>query len=190
MPKQSKEEGSANLDIVRHLLESAEAQIRSAKQLLDENPKKQTKLKQSDLIKKASELNIISEGKIIEGIFDGEMMIGPDKKKYPVPANYASKSKFVPGDILKLTIEDDGSFVYKQIKPIERRKLVGSLLFEDDQYKVLAGGRPYKVLLASVTYFKLKPGDTVTIAVPKDEESEWAAIENAAIGEEAEKIEL
>uniref|UniRef100_A0A7C4R5D2 50S ribosomal protein L7/L12 n=1 Tax=candidate division CPR3 bacterium TaxID=2268181 RepID=A0A7C4R5D2_UNCC3 len=181
MTTNNQKEGDSNLDIVRHLLESAEAQIRSAKQLLSENPEKNKKLKKLNLDQKASELNIISEGRIIEGVFDGEMMIGPDKKKYPVPANYASKSKFVAGDILKLTIENDGSFVYKQIRPIERKRLVGSLLFEDDQYKVLAGGKPYKVLLASVTYFKLAPGDTVTVAIPENEDSDWAAIESAAI---------
>lgn len=182
-PNNKKEEGNS-VDIVRHLLESAEAQLRSAIQLLsEENGTKSPRLKRVDLGQKALNLNILSEGKVIEGIFDGEMMISPDKKKYPVPANYASKSKFVQGDILKLTIEDDGSFVYKQIKPIDRKRLVGSLLFEEDQYKVLAGGRSYKVLLASVTYFKLKPGDNVTIAIPSNEDAAWAAIENAAIEE-------
>ena len=33
-----------------------------------------------------------------------QIMIGPDGKNYPVPANYASKSKLIEGDILKLTI--------------------------------------------------------------------------------------
>src|SRR3989344_9662515 len=51
-------------------------------------------------------------GKVIEGVFDGQNMIGPDGKTYPVPANYASKSKLVQGDILKLTIADDGTFIY------------------------------------------------------------------------------
>ena len=45
-------------------------------------------------------------GKIIEGVFDGQNMVGSDGKTYPVPANYASKSKLVQGDILKLTIAD------------------------------------------------------------------------------------
>ena len=185
MTPNTKREGDNQLDIVRHLLESAEAQIRSAVQLLaEETGSKSPRLKKIDLGLKAQNLNILSEGKIIEGVFDGEMMISPDNKKYPVPANYASKSKFVQGDILKLTIEDDGSFVYKQIRPIDRKRLVGSLLFEDDQYKVTAGGRSYKVLLASVTYFKLKPGDSVTIAIPANEDAVWAAIENAAMGEE------
>jgi hypothetical protein len=50
-------------------------------------------------------------GKIIEGVFDGQNMVGSDGKTYPVPANYASKSKLVQGDILKLTIAEDGSFL-------------------------------------------------------------------------------
>src|SRR6266568_3308870 len=60
-------------------------------------------------------------GKVIEGVFDGQNMVGSDGKMYPVPANYASKSKLVQGDILKLTITDDGSFLYKQIGPIPRK---------------------------------------------------------------------
>ncbi|HRY60427.1 MAG TPA: hypothetical protein P5096_03535 [Patescibacteria group bacterium] len=185
MTPNNKKEASIDLDIVRHLLESAEAQIRSAKQLLSESDGKPTKrLKRTNFDEKAADLNILSEGRIIEGIFDGEMMIGPDKKKYPVPANYASKSKFVAGDVLKLTIEDDGSFIYKQIKPVDRKRLVGSLLYEEGQYKVLAGGKAYKVLLASVTYFKLQPGDSVTVAVPSEDDSDWAAIESAAINQE------
>ena len=54
-------------------------------------------------------------------------MVGSDGKNYPVPANYASKSKLVQGDILKLTIADDGAFLYKQIGPIPRKQVVGKL---------------------------------------------------------------
>ncbi|MBA4320115.1 MAG: hypothetical protein C0412_17080, partial [Flavobacterium sp.] len=52
------------------------------------------------------------KGKVIEGVFDGENMIGPDGKQYSVPSNYASKSKLVEGDILKLTITSRGNFIY------------------------------------------------------------------------------
>ena len=86
------------------------------------------------------------------------------------------------GDVLKLTIQDNGSFVYKQIGPVERTSLIGTLVHEDDDYKVVAGGRSFKVLMASVTYFKLTPGDQATIMVPEDVENvEWAAIESAVI---------
>lgn len=119
-------------------------------------------------------------GKIIEGVFDGQVMIGPDGKNYPVPANYASKSKLVEGDILKLTIADDGSFIYKQIGPVTRRQIIGTLVQHDGAYYVEANGHEYRILLASVTYFKLAIGDQVTIIVPEDNpEAAWAAVEAA-----------
>ena len=119
-------------------------------------------------------------GKVIEGVFDGQNMVGSDGKMYPVPANYASKSKLVQGDILKLTIADDGTFMYKQIGPIPRKQIVGTLKLENGHYLVDAGGRTFRVLLASVTYFKAKPGDQVSVNVPEDDTTtEWAALEAA-----------
>jgi hypothetical protein len=119
-------------------------------------------------------------GKVIEGVFDGQNMVGSDGKIYPVPANYASKSKLVQGDILKLTIADDGTFLYKQIGPIPRKQVVGTLKLENGHYFIEVGSRSYRVLLASVTYFKAKPGDQVSANVPEDDSSaEWAALEAA-----------
>lgn len=120
-------------------------------------------------------------GKIIEGVFDGQNMVGSDAKTYPVPANYASKSKLVQGDILKLTIADDGAFMYKQIGPVPRRQVVGVLQQKDGHYFVDVDDKQYRVLLASVTYFKAKPGDQVSVNIPEDPsvEAEWAALEAA-----------
>lgn len=119
-------------------------------------------------------------GKVVEGVFDGQNMVGSDSKMYPVPANYASKSKLVQGDILKLTIADDGTFQYKQIGPIPRKQVVGTLKLEGGHYLVEVGDRAYRVLLASVTYFKAKPGDQVSVNVPEDDaNAEWAALEAA-----------
>ena len=119
-------------------------------------------------------------GKVIEGVFDGQNMVGSDGKTYPVPANYASKSKLVQGDILKLTIADDGAFLYKQIGPIPRKQVVGQLKLEGGHYFVSIGTKDYRVLLASVTYFKAKPGDQVGVNVPEDDSAaEWAALEAA-----------
>jgi hypothetical protein len=119
-------------------------------------------------------------GKVIEGVFDGQNMVGSDGKTYPVPANYASKSKLVQGDILKLTIAEDGAFLYKQIGPIPRKQVVGALKLENGHYFVTVNNKDFRVLLASVTYFKAKPGDQVSVNLPEDDSSaEWAALEAA-----------
>lgn len=118
--------------------------------------------------------------RVVEGVFDGEAMIGGDGKSYAVPANYASKSKLVEGDMLKLTIGARGNFIYKQIGPIDRQRLVGTVALdrETGQYLVLAEGRAWKALRASITYFHGEPGDEAVILVPKHAPSKWAAVEN------------
>ena len=116
--------------------------------------------------------------KIIEGVFNGLLMIGSDGKEYAVPANYASKSKLVEGDLMKLTITNKGTFVYKQIGPIERKRLVGELTFAGDQYMVNVDGKNYSIIAASVSFFKGKPGDEAVILVPQDGNSDWGALEN------------
>ena len=49
---------------------------------------------------------------------------------------------------------------------------------EKGNYFIISEGRPYKVLLASITYFKAQPGDEVVIMIPREVDSSWAAIEN------------
>ncbi len=119
------------------------------------------------------------DAKIIEGVFDGENMIGPDGKQYNVPANYASKSKLVEGDILKLTITGSGTFIYKQIGPIDRLRKVGVLEKDSEgRFFVNAENKKWRVLPASVTYFKGRVGDETVILIPRTGESKWAAVEN------------
>lgn len=156
------------LQKIKQLLDNAENQIRQVKTILFG----------SEIKRSAKELEASLEN-VIEGMFDGENMISADEKKYLVPANYASKSKLLPGDILKLTILPDGSYVFKQIGPTERKKIVGELSeVADGKYVVNSEGEQYRVLLASVTYFKAEPGDKLTIIVPEKKNSEWAAVEN------------
>lgn len=157
---------------LRSLIQEAETSLAAAKELLvslvGDDPVVTASVKDENL------------GKIIEGVFDGQNMVGSDAKTYPVPANYASKSKLVQGDILKLTIAEDGTFMYKQIGPIARKQVVGVLELRDGHYFVNAASKSYRVLLASVTYFKAKPGDQVSINIPEeDQNAEWAALEAA-----------
>jgi hypothetical protein len=121
--------------------------------------------------------SVSAEGKVVEGIFDGQNMIDGEGQGYPIPANYASKSKLVEGDGMKLTITDEGKFIYKQIAPINRKTLVGVLIQEDGQYKILSEGKAYRVLLASVTFYRAEVGDQITMLVPSDIEATWGAIE-------------
>jgi hypothetical protein len=120
------------------------------------------------------------EGKILEGVFDGQNMIGSDGRQYIVPPNYASKSKLVEGDILKLTIQTNGTFLYKQIGPIERQRVVGALVRDEltGDWRVAALGKKYNVLAAAVSYYKGNTGDDAVILVPKAAPSKWAALEN------------
>jgi len=159
------------IEALRKTIASAEQTIQSAKTMLLQLEGK----KKVDRQKKSLESD---EGDVIYGTFDGQIMIGDDGKQYPVPANYASKSKLVEGDMLKLTI-DNGSFMYKQVGPIERKNLIGVAgQDEGGNYFVISDGAPYKILLASITYFKIEPGDEVVITIPCEKESVWAAVEN------------
>lgn len=170
----------SNLALIAQMIDAAEKNIKSARALLHEMMGgRPTPAGSEGLSEKAQTFSVSEGGKVIEGVFDGQNMIGPDGKLYPVPANYASKSKLIEGDVLKLSIADDGSFIYKQIGPVERRKVIGILSKDDKgEYKVVADGKPFKVLLASLTYFKAETGDQVTIVLPKDHDPEWAAVEN------------
>ncbi len=119
------------------------------------------------------------EQKIIEGVFNGESMVDASGRAYSVPANYASKSKLVEGDCMKLTVSSSGSFVYKQIGPAERQRLIGMLEQSDTRdYYVRTGERRWRVLTASITYYKGIIGDEVIVLVPKSAQSGWAAVEN------------
>lgn len=112
------------------------------------------------------------EGNMIEGEFDGYFMVGDDLKKYPVPVNYSSKSKLIPGDRLKVTIKENGELIYKLIIPAER-KHVRAVLTKDekDPSKFLAissDKQTYNLNTAAVSFFKGLPGDEVYITINKE----------------------
>lgn len=119
-------------------------------------------------------------GRVVEGVFNGQHTVGSDGKIYSVPPNYASKSKLVEGDMMKLTISSTGSFIYKQIGPIERKRVVAVLGFDPTtgEYYATEGNKRWNIIKASVTYFKGEPGDETVLLIPKEEPSKWAAVEN------------
>ncbi len=123
------------------------------------------------------------EDEAIEGIFDGERMLDAQGKSYQVLPNYASKSKLVEGDPLKLYITKDGKYLYKQLGPIERKTMAGTLRMEGNHCVVDTDeGTTYNILTACVTYYMslygLKAGDRVMVMVPSEKPAKWAVIDN------------
>lgn len=172
--EENDKKNSEKINALREMIYNAEKTLQGAKAML-----LQLEGKKKVGRKKKASAEEGEDGKIIEGTFDGQIMMGTDGKQYPVPANYASKSKLVEGDMLKLTITSDGSFIYKQIGPVDRKRAIG-IVSQDasGNYFVAAEGKAYKVLLASITYFKVEPGDEVTLVTPRDIDSDWGSIEN------------
>lgn len=177
------DESEKMLDLERasHLIQAIEENLRALKQVIS----------YQNVEVAPSDPNAIpwqtqspeEEGQSVEGIFDGERMIDSSGKIYQVSANYASKSKLVEGDPLKLYITPDGKYFYKQIGPIERKTMPAVLKMEGSRYILEAeDGVVYNVLTASVTYYMslyhLQPGDNVMIMVPADKPSRWAVIDN------------
>jgi len=164
---------------IQELIESAGASLKTANALL----RNLTGITDTDHERHATRASAMIpssgpvSGRVVEGSFDGQNMVDSGGNTYPVPANYASKSKLVEGDGMKLTITDEGKFIYKQIAPIKRRTTVGVLIQEDGQYKVLADGKALRVLLASVTFYRAEVGDQVTILLPEDGDAKWGAVD-------------
>lgn len=167
------------IQAIKDFIVSAEKSIRNAKKLLSDMLWEEIIDMDASVDLDTSGLHSYKSGqdKIVEGVFTGEEMLWVDGHKYPVPVNYASKSKLVQGDKLKLTIDLTGKMLYKQILPIERETKVWLLAKDNAKFIVVADGVTYHVLTAAVTHFKAEIGDSVSILIPKWKEATFAAIE-------------
>ena len=172
MEDRQEKQDAQRIMLIKETILSAEKSLQTAKSLLAQIESKYTPQKKT--------YGVAEGGKVVEGTFDGQIMIGIDGRQYPVPANYASKSKLVEGDMLKLVITDDGNFIYKQIGPFRRKRMLGVLKenAEEGGYSVEAEGKIFKVLLAAVTYHHASPNDEIAVVVADNDEAQWAAIEN------------
>jgi len=178
------------MELAKRVLRQVKDNLENVIELLDSGSAEETQKHLTKLVTSKQELADAIEakgsGKVVEGVFDGQNMVGSDGKTYTVPPNYASKSRLVEGDILKLVIKSDGAFVFKQIGPIERRRETGRLAYDaaTGGHVVIGpdGEENWKVLTASVTYYKGEPGDEAIILVPKSTPSTWAALENVVKG--------
>lgn len=89
------------LALAQRVIRSLKEQMDTLERLLDSRAEAADVEK---LLSEAKDFGISFEGKSIDGVFDGENMVGEDGNPYPVPPNYASKSKLVEGDLMRVTI--------------------------------------------------------------------------------------
>ena len=95
-------ENKKTIIAIRDFIISAEKSIKNAKKLLKD-------LLEENNLNLETEIDLNTKGlnnynswttKIIEWIFTWEEMLGSDSNTYPIPVNYASKSKMVQWDKL------------------------------------------------------------------------------------------
>ena len=180
----SSPENDKKLQAALDLLESADKSVQAARRLLGElagKRKREPELETSALHQYAS-----GDEKVVEGVFTGDAMLGADKRLYPVPANYASKSLIVQGTKMKARIEPDGKITYKIIEEIPYETRAGILVNDRDRWQAVCGDKVYHVLMASVTFHKAEVGSQVSVRVPAGKEATYAALEAVLPG----KIEI
>jgi len=176
------------LQFAQNTVITAELQLKRAKLTLDqlssfdpENPESLSAYLEEVRATNPEELKSYKDEdvEVVEGIFDGYYMVGADQKKYPVPMNYSSKSKLIPGDVMKLKILPDGKMLFKLIKPAERKHL-RAILSKTDDNKFTANtddGKIYFLNQAAVSFHAGTPGDELYIIVNDKDEGLFAAIE-------------
>lgn len=162
---------------LRDLIQSAESSVRSARKMLDsilwDTPRDEFDIS-------GVELNSYQswDDKIVEWVFTGDSMLGPDGSVYPVPQNYSSKSLLVQGSRLKATIDVHGGIKYKIIEEIPFETSIGIVTKNGDKYEITTDAKTYKVLMAAITFHKCSVWDTVSIRTPKWKDATYAVIES------------
>ncbi len=164
------------------LLLNIENDIRRVRVLLNriKDGSYKTEINEEELQKISSNLlnYEVEQWQIIEWVYDGVYMIWSDNKKYPVPLNYASKSKLISWDILKLTILSNWKLMYKLIQPANRNYLKATLSKTDNDFiAIWDDWKTYKLNAAAVTYFNLQIWDEISIIANAEWKWEYAAIE-------------
>jgi hypothetical protein len=160
---------------LKDLINSAQSSINSARKLLSSLlPDEEDWI---DMDWEYGKTYTSGELKIVEWVFTGESMLGPDGNTYPVPQNYASKSLLVQWSKLKATIEENGKIKYKIIEeiPFETQKWI--VTKNGDKYQISTENKTYNVLMAAITFHKCEIGDTVSIRIPAWKEATYAVIE-------------
>ena len=164
---------------LRDLIHSAQNSINSAKKLLNTLIGDDFS-EQDEMSGASSDASIYTSGEltIVEWVFTGESMLGPDGSTYPVPQNYASKSLLVQGSKLKAMIEPTWKIKYKIIDEIPFETKIGIITKNWEKYQINTDEKSYNVLMAAITFHKCEIGDTVSIRIPEWKNATYAVIES------------
>lgn len=165
------------LKALRDLIYTAESSIKSAKKIMQWLLWEKQHSNEFDIY--GSGLSAYSSGdeKIIEWVFTGDAMLGPDGNTYPVPHNYASKSLLVQWSKLKAIIDQQGNIKYKIIEEMPFETSIGIITKNGEKYEITTDKKTYRVLMAAITFHKCEIGDTVSIRTPKWKDATYAVIE-------------
>jgi hypothetical protein len=104
---------------IKDFILTAEKSIQSAKKILATMVDSKDLKKDLDLDTWDLHAYDSWEDKIVEWVFTWESMLWADWNIYPVPQNYASKSRLVQWSKLKAIIKPDWKILYKIIEEIE-----------------------------------------------------------------------
>lgn len=164
---------------IKDFIVTSEKSLKSAKKLLSDLAKNNNVDLNAELKLSTSWLHSYNDNnsKIIEWVFTWEEMLGSDWNKYPIPVNYASKSKMVQWDKLKLTIDQAWKMTYKQIAPIEREVKSGLVTQDKGKFQVVCDWDVFDLLTAAVTHSKAEIWDTISVLLPKGKQASFAAID-------------
>lgn len=163
---------------LRDLIHSAQNSINSAKKILNSLAWENSDDDLTDLLESSDLTSYQSwSDQIVEWVFTGESMLGPDGNTYPVPQNYASKSLLVQWSKLKAIIEPSWRIKYKIISEIPFTTLLGIVTKNWEKYQINTEQKVYNVLVAAITFHKCQIGDTVSIRIPEGKEATYAVIE-------------
>ena len=165
---------------IRDFIATSEKSLKSAKKLLNDLAKQNDIDLNTQVQLSTKWLHSYSDAdsKIVEWVFTWEEMLGSDWNKYPIPSSYASKSKMVQWDRLKVTIDWSWKMTYKQIWPIEREVRTGLVTENKGKFEVVCDWDVYALLTAAVTHSKAEIWDSISVLLPKGKQASFAAIDS------------
>jgi len=102
----------------------------------------------------------------IEGTFDGQFLVTSTGQKVEVPANYASKTRVLYGDVVK-AYKEGGEQKFKVTTKQPRKKLKALTTKREGKWHVVTGLGSYKISDSSADFNNLQLNQEVNVLVPE-----------------------